>query len=273
MFANLLAAPFVFLALAFLYIAWDVDSDYAVWIAPFVLISALIYTFSPQINWWWYSQRPPALRPGILALLERHCGFYRRLDEVGQKRFRDRVALFVMGTDWQPMGWPEETLPPDVQAVLAAQAVSLTFHRERFLFDKFEKVIVFPRPFSTPAYPYDHASELFEGDGCLLFSAEQVMQAFLQPTQWYNVGLHEYAHALVRSHPKADWPQWADEGPVWQQLEALSQMSRGHMESVVGLQEPLPLLPVVLHHFISFPEAFRAEMPEVAERILMMNDK
>ena len=31
--------------------------------------------------------------------------------EDGSELFRDRVVLFRMGTDWMPMGWPEETLP------------------------------------------------------------------------------------------------------------------------------------------------------------------
>ena len=78
MFSNYFAAPFVFLSLYFLYLGWEVDSDYAIWIVPFVVMSALIYIFAPQINGWGYSRRPPALEPGLTHLLERFSGFYQR---------------------------------------------------------------------------------------------------------------------------------------------------------------------------------------------------
>lgn len=261
MFANLIALPFVLLSLVFLYLAWDVDSDYAVWIVPCVLMSAVVYIFSPQINWWWYNKRPPELSAGLRALLERFGVFYNRLDTAGKLKFRQRTALFTMATDWDPMGWPDETIPPDVQAIIAAQAVTLTFHKEKFLFDPFEKVIVYPGPFSTPEYPFDHASELYAADGCLLFSAREVMKAFAEPASWYNVGLHEYARVYERAYPLAPWPTF-DEETIWEKLETISGMPRAHVESVIGLAGT-ETLPVAVHHYFVFPERFREGLPEI----------
>jgi Mlc titration factor MtfA (ptsG expression regulator) len=259
MIANWLAVPFVLGALFFLYLAWVVDGDYAPWIVPFVLISALIYIFSPQINWWWHARRPPKLDPELEKMLARFCGFYQRLPEAEKQRFRERLMLFQMGTDWEPLAFPEDNLPADVQLALSAQAVSLTFGREQFLFEKFEKVIVWPRPFPTPEYPFDHASELYEADGCLLFSAEQVLKAFVEPARWYNVGLHEYARAFVLSYPSEGWPALA-ESDVWEKLEAASGMSRAHLEAVIGLAG-VEALPVAIHHFFTFPERFARAFP------------
>lgn len=261
-FANVLAAPFVGGAILFLYLSWIQDGDYALWIIPCVLGAALIYILSPQINWWWYSRHPPALSPGLVNLLERYCGFYFRLNPAGKKRFQDRVALFRIGTDWTPMAWPEDVLPPDVELALAAQAVTLTFFRPVFLFDKFEKVIIYPKPFPTPEYPFEHASELFEPDGCLLFSAEQVMQTFLQPARQYNIGLHEYAKAFVLSYPAEPYPDLSADD-TWEQLERLSGMTRAYVEAVIGLAGIEPL-PVAIHHYFVFPEQFRKALPAVA---------
>lgn len=260
MFSNYLAAPFFMTALVFLYLAWEVDSDYAVWMAPFVITGALIYIFSPQINWWWYSRRPPKLEAGLIQLLERFSAFYKKLSQADKQKFRDRLVLFRMGTDWEPMAFESETVPADVQLALAHQAVMLTFREEKFLFDKFEKVIVYPLPFSTPEYPFDHASELFEADGCLLFSAEQVMRSFTEPTSWYNVGLHEYAKAFALSYPEKPYPSF-DSEDAWEKLEAASGMPRTHVESVVGLAG-VEALPVAIHHFFIFPERFQAVFPQ-----------
>lgn len=265
MFSNYIAAPFVFLALASLYLSWKVDIDYSVWLLPFVLIATMIYIFAPQINWWWYSRRPPELPAGLRQLIERFSMFYRTLSPADQKKFRGRIALFQMGTDWEPMAFEDETVPQDVQAVLAHQAVMLTLNRPVFLFDRFEKVIVYPRPFPTPEHPYDHASELFEPDGCLLFSAEQVIQAFVQPTQWYNVALHEYARAFVITYPTEHYPAF-DAADVWEKLEAVSGMPRGHVESVIGIREQ-EALPVAIHHYFTFSERFRAAFAAEAQAL------
>lgn len=256
MFSNYLAAPFVFLAIFFLYLAWEVDRDYySFWLIPFVLIATLIYIFAPQINWWWYNRRPPKMESGLVKLLERFSGFYQRLSAPDKQKFRDRVMLFRMGTDWEPMAFEGEAVPADVQSVLAHQAVMLTFYRRVFLFEKFEKVIVYPLPFATPELPYDHASELYEPDGCLLFSAAQVMRAFTESTEWYNVGLHEYAKAFVLTYPDESYPVFT-EADVWEKLQVASGMPRGHVESVIGIRG-VEALPVAIHHYFVFPERFR----------------
>lgn len=266
MFTNRLIAPFAVIAALFLFLAWFVDDKYSIYFVPFLVISALLYILAPQINWWWYSRNPPELSTELRMLLERCSGFYQSLSSVEQRRFRGRVALFNMGVDWEPLAFPEDSLPPDIQMAISAQAVMLTFHREQFLFDQFEKVIIFPRPFPTPEHPYDHASEMHVEDGCLLFAAEQVMLGFVKPTQWYNVALHEYAKVFVLKYPQEPWPDFTEEDS-WPKLEALSGMNRAHVESVIGLAG-VDALPVAIHHFFSFPARFRAQFPEACQVFL-----
>lgn len=260
MFANRILAPFAILGAVFLILAWTTDEGYAIYFVPCLVVAALIYILSPQINWWWYSRNPPDLSVELTVFLERCSPFYARLDQEEKRRFRARIVLFNMGTDWEPLAFPEDTLPPDVQMAISAQAVALTFRREKFLFEKFEKVVVFPRPFPSPEHPYDHASELHVEDGCLLLSAEQVMLAFAQPAKWYNVAMHEYAKAYVLQFPGEPWPDFSDEG-VWTSFESISGMSRTHVESVVGLAG-IDALPVAIFHFFNFPSGFEAKFPE-----------
>lgn len=269
-FSNLLAAPFVAAALILLYLSWTVDSAYAPGLAAAVLPAALVYVFAPQIDWWYYSRRPKPLEARLRILLEQYMPFYRQLPAAGRKRFEDRLMLFRLGTEWMPMAWPDEEVPPDVKLALCAQAVSLTWARPDVLLAKFEQVIVYPKPFPTPEYPFGHASELYAPDGCLLFSAEQVMQAFVQPYRWYNVGLHEYAKALVLCYPELAWPD-ADQPDIWEKLERVSHMTRAHIESVIGLAGVDPL-PVMIHHYRVFPEAFRGSFPDESRTLAALLD-
>ncbi|MCS6928341.1 MAG: zinc-dependent peptidase [Saprospiraceae bacterium] len=264
-FALLLLSPFVAGALVFLYLAWK-DSTYAPAIIPFVVMAAVIWIFSPQINWWWYSRRPPKLPDELRTLLERGSIFYRTLSPAEKQRFQNRVALFMLGTDWMPLGWPEEqTLHLDIQLAIAVQAVTLTWNEPNFLFEKIEKVVVYPHPFPSPQYDYLHASEFYPQDGCVLFSAEQLMSSFLRPGTMYNIGMHECAKIFIHTYPEKPYPILEDSN-IWERLEACSRMSRGHVESVVGIPNLEPL-PVAIHHYFLFPSTFRAILPEVADAL------
>ena len=264
MFSNILLLPFVVGAVLFLYLAWKVDDSYSIWMLPFLLISALIYILKPEIDWWWHSKRPPKLPEGMVRLLERFCDFYKRLDPAGQQKFRERIALFHMGTDWMPMGWPEEELPGDVQLAISVPAVMLTWHKPVFLFDQFEKVIVYPLPFPSLDYQFPHASEMHQEDGCLLFSAKQLMDAFFYPQQYYNVGLHEYAKAFVLGYPQEPWPSFEGDETAWTRLERVGRMSRAQIEAAIGLSGVAPL-PVAIHHYFVFPQPFQAEFGAEAD--------
>jgi Glucose-regulated metallo-peptidase M90 len=254
-FAYLLLVPLVPTALIVLYLTWTRDSEYAPWLIPIAVLVVAILVLAPKINWEYYSRYPPALEPPVVAMLERVSGFYQQLPEDDRKRFRDRVALFRMGTDWTAVGWGEsEQLPVDVETALAVPAVMLTFNRPKFLFEKFEKVVVYPGPFPSPDYPFAHTSELHEGDGCLLFSAEHVLQAFVQPGNLYNIALHEYAKAFILAYPDEPYPA-LDTSATEAALEQISNMPRSHIESVVGLAG-IAVLPIAVHHYFSFPARF-----------------
>ena len=263
MFSNKIIAILALPTLFFLYLSWQVDEKYAPWIIPFLVAAALVYILKNEIDWWWHAKHPPKMAQALVALLERFCGFYRELDDLGKQKFCERVALFSMGTDWMPMGWPEDELPTDVKTAISAQAIMLTLHRPVFLFEKFEKVIVYPRPFPTEQHQFAHASELYEPDGCLLFSAEQIMRSFAEPTKWYNVGLHEYAKAFILTYPNEVWPDFS-ESDVWERLEQASGMSKQLVKSVVGLPD-IAVLPVSIHHYFTQKKSFSTLFPLESE--------
>jgi hypothetical protein len=265
MFARLLIAPLIFLAVVLLGLAWSFEAPkYALGLVPLLVAAAVVYVLSPQINWWWYSKRPPELPARLGEMLARFCPFYQRLGSAARAKFRQRVALFRMATDWTPAGWPEDSdgLPPDVELAIAAQAVIVTFGRPEFVFDRFEKVIVYPVAFPSPEYQFFHASELYEPDGCLLFSAGHVVQGFAQPGKMYNIALHEYARVFVRTYARENYPDF--ESPEqWERLEKMSGMSRQYIESFIGLAG-VEALAVAIHHYFTFGEPFREAFPEEA---------
>ncbi len=257
--ARILAIPFVIGAILFLFLAWEADSDYSIYVVPFVIALAFIYILSPQINWWWWTRRPPDMPPKLRALLERRLPYYQQLAESEKLRFRRRVRLYMEANNFMAKGM--ETVTEDLKAVAAICAVQMTFGRKDFLLSKFEHLIFFPQPFPSPQYPKNyHASEIYEEDGAILFSAEQLMKGFLEPHNFYNIGLHEYAKVFERAYPELDFPPLSESH--WSELQQISGFSRVWIQQWINL-DPIPLRPVSIAHFFTWPAAFQAQLPEL----------
>ena len=220
---------------------------------------AIVYIFSPQINWWWYVRHPPALDPPIRRLLHQQHRFFQRLTPSARQRFCDRVALYMIAHEFMPQG--VESVPEDVKAAVAAEAVQLTFGQEDFFFFSFERIVIYPKPFPSPQFPRRfHASELYEEDAVLLFAAEQLMLGFTAPDRYYNIALHELAKVYLHLHPEAGWPEM--DADSWERLERISGMSREAIVQWINLpEEAIPAPAVAISHFFVFPVRFKEEWP------------
>ena len=153
MFARLLLIPFGLGALMMLYLTWEVHEGYAPYIIPFVLVMAVIYVFAPQINWWWYNRNPPELDAPLRQLFLEKMPFYQALNQGEQERFRQRMALYIMGNEFMPQSM--ESVPEDIKGIIALNATRMTFGLPDILMEKFEKFIICPSWFPSPQYPED----------------------------------------------------------------------------------------------------------------------
>ena len=247
MLSKYLLIPFVLGALVFLYLGWNVDGDYAIYMVPFVVGAAVVYIFSPQIDWWQYQRKPPELSARLRHILGTQFPYYQNLTAAEKTKFRNRMALYMEANEFIPKG------------VVAACAVHLTLGVEDYLMNKFEHIIVYPHPFPSPQYvQHWHACELYEEDGVIMFSAEQLMAGFAQPKRFFNIGLYEYARAFQRCHPEILFPNWKDD--IWPKLEQISGFSKDHITKWIGLPEIDPSGVAVAHFFV-FPEKFKHILP------------
>jgi Mlc titration factor MtfA (ptsG expression regulator) len=262
MLARIIAIPFMICALTFLYFTMTVDSKYGLYIVPFVVALAVIYTLSPQINWWWYQRNPPDLKAGVRRFFERFFPYYQRLSEQEQKRFRHRVALLIEANNFVPKGMEDVT--EDMKAAAVANLALLTFGFKDFLLSRFENVVLAPKPFPSPQYPKNyHTSEIYEEDGAVLFAVEQLFQSFIEPHRYYSIGLHEYSKAFVRSYPDIEWPALPKD--IWQNIAQISGMDEVFIENYINLR-PIPARPVSIVHFFLFPTKFQALMPDLYQQ-------
>lgn len=258
MLSKILMIPFFIAAAIFAYITMQVDSSYSYYIVPNVVIIAGLYIMSPQIDWWWYQRRPPKLPEGLVKMLMARMPFFQQLSQEDKTKFCHRMALYMEANEFIPKGMEE--MPYDIKAVVAATVVQLTLYREDFLLNKFEHIIVYPHPFPSPQYREWHACEIFEEDGVIMFSAEQLMAGFAQGDQYFNVGLYEYAKVFMRCHPEVSMPMLPAD--VWTQLQAVSRFPKEAVEKWIGLKE-LNVMAVAISHYFVFRDRFNIVMPGV----------
>lgn len=258
--SGVLAGICLLLSLIFGYLTYDFGEQYAPGLIVFLLLAVLCYVYGPQINWWWWTRRPPDLPKSLHPPLE-NTPFYQRLTKEGQRLFRQRVFLFNQAQRWMPQAMDKIT--EDVKTAISCGAVQVNFHRLNFLYPDYENIIVYAHPFPSPQYPnHIHASEVFDdkhGNG-LIFSVEHVMRSFIEPYQFYNVSIHEYAYLLIKTSGNR-FPTVNNDS--WPALEQISGFSHERLLEYIGL-DTLDPLQVAISHYLVFKERFHQVLPELA---------
>lgn len=261
MFARILALPFLVTGVIFLYLTFEKGDQYSYYVLPFLLMFAVIYIFSPQLNWWWHKRYPPEIPIPIRHSFNTQFPFYQNLSPEDKTRFRNRVALYFEANEFMPQG--AEKMPIDVQASIAASIVWLTFGLEDFLLNKFEHLIVYRHPFPSPQYPkHWHSSEYYVEDGVIMFSADHLMKGFFDPKKYFHTGLYEYARVFQYSYPNEAYPEFGED--VWAKIEQISGFKKEGLEEWIGLPK-VDIYAICVVLFFVFPKRFQAQLPKAYE--------
>lgn len=256
--------PIGILAIVFFNLTMFYDRDFSWWIAPWAILLAVVYIMSPQIDWWWYQRYPPKLPEPMVRMLLATMPYFQKLPSEQKTKFCTRMAMYMEANEMRKQGPDADPMPEDVKAVVAASVVQLTFGMEDYLLNKFEHIIVYPHPFPSPQYKVWHACENYLEDGCILFSAEQLMAGFAAPQKYFHIGLYEYTKVMKICHPGLRFPDWGND--AWDKLFAISRFPKDAIEKWVGLPD-LDVDAVAVAHYFVFPQKFKEIMPQEYEAL------
>lgn len=259
--SSMLAISLILLTLAVAGIILYTDPNNMIYVVPLVIVLVALYFLQPAIDWWWYQRYPPDVDAPVRKIYETQLPYYQRLSEENRQKFRTRAALYMEANDFRPQVM--ETVPEDVKAIVAANIVQLTFAKkeEHFRMSEFERIVLYPGVFPTPQHQDKfHASEIFQEDGVLLFAMDHLMPGTLKSNQFFNIGIYEYAKVFRLSFPTYNYPSLKEE--LWTDFEKISRFPRKKVEAFVGL-ENLDLWGVAVTLFFSFPDQFKATLPEL----------
>lgn len=175
------------------------DSAYdLLMIIPVIAIGAAL-ALGPQLRWRYWMKHAPDL-PGEAAGLMDRFDLYRRLGLKGKREFRRRT--FLLRERFHINGEAIETIPEDVQMMVAASAATVGFHRDDFLLGDYETVVFYRHYFPTPVHEVLHASELHPGDGAIIWTFSAFVRSCVEPRKFLHLGLYEYGRAMLNLEPE-----------------------------------------------------------------------
>jgi hypothetical protein len=217
----------------------------------------------PQIDWWWYQRHPPDLPLPLRQMLNNRVAFYQNLTAAEKQKFRHRAALYMEANEFIPKSM--EGVPPDVKGAVACSVAQLTLGLNDFLLNKFEHIVIYGHPFPSPQFPHHwHTCEHQTEDGVVLFSAEQLMPAFLEPTRYFHIGIYEFARVFRYSYPGIKFPESYEN--FWEQTAMISGFTRRMIESYIGLPD-IDETAVMVGLFFTFPKRMQKVTPYVYESL------
>ncbi len=246
-----------FLVGLFYWVYYMGHEENSFYLIPVVMAIVTVYIFTPQIEWWGNAKYPIRVDKVIRKMLYDKVSFYRRLTDEEQARFDKRLWLSIRHKDWT--GMKLKNIPEDIKAMVMTPAILLTFYKSSYLFEDYERIYLYKHPFPSPRYSKWHASEIHHEDGLLIFSIEQLFNAFLHPNKYYNIALHEWAGAYLHEYTLDSFV-----GMKWLDKEELNQIGPYDftaIEAWLGLPVE-DLRQVCIHHFIQFPSAMKQAFPD-----------
>lgn len=199
--------------------------------------------------------------------LKKHISFYEQLSPTLRKVFEHRTARLIKKKQW--IAAPGFEITREIQVVIAAIQVKLTFGLRRYSLPSYNKVIVSPGPFRL--HP---KSPLYKGlyhpkAGSIYFSWKDLLDGLADPNDNLHLGLHEFTHALLSELYDG---YWADtyfkikfkrldkqlrQPEIWQQIA-------GHPYFRAYAQtNKMEFFAVAVEHFFETPQEFHRELPVV----------
>lgn len=262
MLSKKLFPPLILIIIFFIYKLNNSENSDTYFIPLFIVSILLlaVYILARPIDIWWVTKYPPALSPQLDGFVRQTTPYYVLLNNQNQKRFHDRLSVFLLQKEFKNVGKNENTRE-DIKILIATQAIRMTFglDDQTYLLKKYEHIVLYPHAFPTPALKFLHSVES-NNDGVLIFDAERALASILQPNVYYNIVIHEFAHVFSILYPTKNFPTF-DES-IWEVFKNIRGFDKSFILLYTGLNE-VSTIAVSVEHFFESPLLFKKYLPDI----------
>jgi Mlc titration factor MtfA (ptsG expression regulator) len=231
-----------------------------------VLPIMLLVMFKDQLDWWYYKRNPQMLHSKMRVIVERFMPYFSNLLGDSRIRFEQRMSLLMFSKTYEKKGM--DVVPEDLKGWIAANITKLTYGLNKYIFPKFEIIVIYPQKFSSFKIKEFHTSEVFEDGsfGGVIFALDHVMSSLQNPNE-YNIIIHEYTNALwkLNDWSEKDFLEYATPQNL-QILAKIRGLSLIQIQKYLG-KPTLNFFAVVIEHFFNNPKALKEYLPDLYKEI------
>lgn len=209
-------------------------------------------------------------------LLNKYFPYYRNLGVKEKERFEYRCSIFLARKLF--LNENNHKIESEIELMISASAVQLTFGLDNFLLDHFQKVYVLPGSYRVGDYKTKVRGKTV-GGGAIYLSWESFSAGYRNAHDGINAGLHELAHALqIQNQIAHEDRKFLNEFRNWEVLATdvikLQKVGKENFLKRYNAANSTELFEICVECFFERTEEFRKHLPELFEcmkRILNQN--
>lgn len=212
-------------------------------------------------------------------ILNQRIVFYNKLNDKNKKYFRHRLASF--NNKYQFIPKENFQINTEVQVLISATYVMLTFGMRKYLLDVFNKIIIYPDAYYSTINEQFHQGEFNPRLKAIAFSWKDFYEGFSIDNNNLNLGLHEFTHAIhYKSMKSQDASSLSFKKHYGNIIKEISQPE--HKERLINstyfriyaYTNPFEFISVIIEHYFETPDQFKTEFPELFANVSkMLNHK
>ena len=181
------------------------------------------------------------------------------------------MQRFISLKEFVPREMDEVT--QEMKVLIAASAVQLTFGLPEVQLAGFDTIYVYPKKYFSAINKRYHTGEV-NPKGHIVLSWESFKEGYKNPSDAYNLGLHEMAHALSLENLSSDYELNIFEKEAYQHWK---KVAKKEFEKIKKGGKPYfrryafhsrdEFFPVAIEYFFEKPNEFRLERPELYDAL------
>ena len=199
--------------------------------------------------------------------------YYRNLNTFLKQRFVERTAYFIAQKKF--VARKDLVLTDSIRIIVSACSIQVTLGLESFLLDNFEYVVIYPDIYESPMTHQMHRGET-NLNGFICLSWKHILEGIENPDDNYNLGLHEWTHALRFNSINYDETDYFFDGYInkWVAcaMPEFVNLKNGRTSIFrrYGATNIHEFLSVCTEHFFESPDEFKLKAPELFDQMCIL---
>lgn len=209
------------------------------------------------------------------SILQDEFVFYKKLPPKEKKYFEYRVADFIEEYDF--IGKEGLEITDQMKVLVSATSTMLTFGLKNYLYDVFERIIIYPDEYYSTVSDEYHKGEFNPMVGVIAFSWKDFQEGYRIDHDNHNLGLHEFAHALNFQAMKSNNTSMTIFSDMFSEIMIdihhppnAKRLVESEYFRIYAYTNKFEFLAVVLEHFFETPREFKQEFPELFHKVELM---